>query len=96
MTRLHENMAGADGGNVWSAMQYCFDRWPEETIGLLRVYDGHTIPLIAWFTGFAYALRLVEDHGPFSDLDEVLHNWFTEEPYNIEAAVRRILDDGTH
>jgi hypothetical protein len=83
----------AGGEEVFSVMQYTMKHWPNGLVGMLRIYDGQLTPLIAWCTGFAYALSVVEDNGVPVDLDEVLHNWQNDYPYPIRAEVERWIQE---
>ena len=86
--KLYQMESKASGNEVYSVMFYMMKYYPHHITALYHVYEDNDNMLSAWFTGAGYALALVEDNGIPLDLDEVLHGWDGDRPFDIGEAVR--------
>ena len=92
--RLAEMGSNPGGEQVFAFMKYAMKSWPKAMTDLYEVYGYNHELLLAWCTGFAYCLSLVEDNGVPLDIDRVLYNWAESEgAFHIDQACEEWLRD---
>ncbi len=76
-------------GNEWSSVaSYMFKHHEQMMVIFFYVIDQDLTMLKMYFIGMVTALSMFEDNGMPSDLDEVIHAWDHEEPFDLNAAIR--------
>jgi len=83
-------------GNEWSSVaSYMFKHHEQMMLVFFDIVkyndltDAHALAIFhMYFIGMSTTLGMLEDNGMPSDLDEVIHDWNHEEPFDISSAIR--------
>ena len=76
-------------GNEWSSVASYLFKYQEKLMVLYYyALDQDVEMLKMYLAGMATLLMITEDNGMPTDLDEVIHAWDHDEPFDIEAALR--------
>jgi len=76
-------------GNEWSSVaSYMFKYHEQMMIIFFYAMNQDLDMLKMYFIGMCTTLAMLEDNGIPSDLDEVIHAWNHEEPFDLAAAIR--------
>jgi len=76
-------------GNEWSSVaSYMFKHHEQMMVIFFYALNQDLDMLKIYFIGMCTTLSILEDNGIPSDLDEVIHSWEHEEPFDIAAAIR--------
>ena len=76
-------------GREWSSVaSYMFKHHERMLVAFYYAMGQDMAMLKMYFIGMCTTLAMFEDNGMPSDLDEVIHSWNHEEPFDMAAAIR--------
>jgi len=76
-------------GNEWSSVAAYMFKYHEQMMVIFFYAMNQDVNLLkVYLVGMSTVLSTLEDNGLPSDLDEVIHSWEHEEPFDLAAAIR--------